>query len=58
MLHYLDVCVSVYVKEDISRLIEEGRLELKLNELDKLEKAAKNSTDPAWSVYSTEIYIY
>ncbi|KAL7396052.1 hypothetical protein ABVT39_027859 [Epinephelus coioides] len=36
------------IQEDISRLIEEGRLELKLNELDKLERAAKNSADPAW----------
>uniref|UniRef100_UPI0037E792D2 polyamine-modulated factor 1 n=1 Tax=Semicossyphus pulcher TaxID=241346 RepID=UPI0037E792D2 len=35
------------IKEDISRLIEEGQLELKLNELDKLEKAAQNP-DPAW----------
>lgn len=42
--------MSLYVKEDITRLIEEGRLELKLNELDKLEKAAKNNPDPAWSV--------
>lgn len=42
--------LSLSVKEDINRLIEEGRLELKLNELDKLEKAAKNNTDPAWSV--------
>ncbi|XP_029020367.1 polyamine-modulated factor 1 [Betta splendens] len=36
------------VQEDISRLIEEGQLELKLNELDKLEKAARNKSDPAW----------
>ncbi|XP_074530646.1 polyamine-modulated factor 1 [Halichoeres trimaculatus] len=36
------------IKEDISRLIEEGRLELKLNELDELEKTAKNNPDPAW----------
>ncbi|XP_034545923.1 polyamine-modulated factor 1 [Notolabrus celidotus] len=36
------------IKEDISRLIEEGNLEFKLNELDELEKAAKNNPDPAW----------
>ncbi|XP_061900143.1 polyamine-modulated factor 1 [Entelurus aequoreus] len=36
------------VKEDISTLIKEGRLEAKLNELDQLESAAKNNTDPAW----------
>ncbi|XP_031158970.1 polyamine-modulated factor 1 [Sander lucioperca] len=36
------------IQEDISRLIEEGRLEFKLNELDKLESAAKNNGDPAW----------
>ncbi|XP_022616063.1 polyamine-modulated factor 1-like [Seriola dumerili] len=36
------------IQEDISRLIEEGRLEVKLNELDKLERAAKNNPDPAW----------
>ncbi|XP_068444186.1 polyamine-modulated factor 1 [Clinocottus analis] len=36
------------VQEDISRLIEEGRLEFKLNELDQLENAAKNNADPAW----------
>ncbi|XP_042349854.1 polyamine-modulated factor 1 [Plectropomus leopardus] len=36
------------IQEDISRLIEEGRLEYKLNELDKLESAAKNIADPAW----------
>ncbi|XP_070769789.1 polyamine-modulated factor 1 [Enoplosus armatus] len=36
------------VQEDISRLIEEGRLEFKLNELDKLESAAKNNPDAAW----------
>ncbi|TNN77664.1 Polyamine-modulated factor 1 [Liparis tanakae] len=36
------------IREDISRLIEEGRLEFKLNELDQLENAAKNNTDPAW----------
>ncbi|XP_030001484.1 polyamine-modulated factor 1 [Sphaeramia orbicularis] len=36
------------IQEDISKLIEEGRLESKLNELDKLESAAKNKPDPAW----------
>ncbi|CAK6972741.1 polyamine-modulated factor 1 [Scomber scombrus] len=36
------------IQEDISRLTEEGQLESKLNELDKLESAAKNNLDPAW----------
>uniref|UniRef100_A0A672IT31 Polyamine-modulated factor 1-like n=1 Tax=Salarias fasciatus TaxID=181472 RepID=A0A672IT31_SALFA len=36
------------IQEDISKLIEEGRLELKLNELDKLESAAKSNPSPAW----------
>ncbi|KAG7230361.1 hypothetical protein INR49_024466 [Caranx melampygus] len=36
------------IQEDITRLIEEGRLEVKLNELDKLERAAKNNPEPAW----------
>ncbi|CAI5652288.1 polyamine-modulated factor 1 [Oreochromis niloticus] len=36
------------IQEDINRLIEEGQLELKLNELDKLERATKDSPDPAW----------
>ncbi|XP_041652798.1 polyamine-modulated factor 1 [Cheilinus undulatus] len=36
------------IKDDIAMLIEEGQLEFKLSELDKLEKAAKNNPDPAW----------
>uniref|UniRef100_A0A3P8VJ32 Si:dkey-6i22.5 n=1 Tax=Cynoglossus semilaevis TaxID=244447 RepID=A0A3P8VJ32_CYNSE len=40
--------VKKAIQEDIDRLIEEGRLEVKLNELDKLERAAKNKTEPAW----------
>ncbi|KAE8285900.1 hypothetical protein D5F01_LYC15569 [Larimichthys crocea] len=36
------------VQDDISRLIEEGRLDFKLNELDKLERAAKNNPNNAW----------
>ncbi|XP_056149786.1 polyamine-modulated factor 1 [Lampris incognitus] len=35
------------VKADIDRVIEEGQLQVKLDDLDKLERAA-NSTDPAW----------
>lgn len=46
--------VFVYLKEDISRLIKEGRLDIKLNELDQLEAAAKNNAEPAWSVSSTK----
>ncbi|KAM4621826.1 polyamine-modulated factor 1 [Polymixia lowei] len=36
------------IQEDISRLIVEGELQCKLDELDKLEKAAEKSTDPTW----------
>ncbi|CAG5990628.1 unnamed protein product, partial [Menidia menidia] len=36
------------IQDDISRLIEEGMLEFKLNELDKMESAAKSNPDPAW----------
>ncbi|XP_072289508.1 polyamine-modulated factor 1 [Eucyclogobius newberryi] len=36
------------IRVDITRLIEEGRLETKLYELDKLESDAKNKMDPAW----------
>lgn len=39
---------ALFVKEDISRLVEEGQLKIKLNELDKLEHAAKNNPNPAW----------
>lgn len=41
--------LSMYVKEDIRRLVEEGRLDVKLNELDKLERAAKSNPNSAWS---------
>ncbi|XP_034454121.1 polyamine-modulated factor 1 [Hippoglossus hippoglossus] len=36
------------IQDDTSRLIEEGQLEVKLNELDKLERAAKKNPQPAW----------
>ncbi|KAK7922093.1 hypothetical protein WMY93_008995 [Mugilogobius chulae] len=36
------------IQDDIIRLTEEGRLETKLNELDKLENAAKNKTESVW----------
>ncbi|KAL6117612.1 pmf1 [Pungitius sinensis] len=36
------------IQEDLSRLIDEGRLDFKLNELDQLEAAAKNNAEPAW----------
>ncbi|XP_030650095.1 polyamine-modulated factor 1 [Chanos chanos] len=36
------------IQEDISRVIEEGELHIKLDELDKLEELAKNTTQPAW----------
>lgn len=44
--------LSVYVKEDISGLIKDGGLDVKLDELDKLECAAKNNPKPAWLVSS------
>lgn len=53
LLLILTYHVHVCLKEDISKLMEEGRLESKLNELDKLENAAKNNLDPAWSVKIT-----
>lgn len=40
------------LKEDIQMLVEEGRLNHKLNELDKLERSAINDPKPAWSVKS------
>lgn len=49
-LLFTQMSLSMYVKEDIRRLVEEGRLDVKLNELDKLERAAKNNSNPAWSV--------
>ncbi|XP_017283744.1 polyamine-modulated factor 1 [Kryptolebias marmoratus] len=36
------------IQEDITKLIEEGMLECKLNEMDKLENAAKDDPEPAW----------
>lgn len=33
-------------------LVEEGQLNHKLNELDKLERSAINDPNPAWSVKS------
>lgn len=36
------------IQNDINTLIEEGCLETKLNELDKLENSSKKESDPAW----------
>uniref|UniRef100_A0A8C6TGD8 Si:dkey-6i22.5 n=1 Tax=Neogobius melanostomus TaxID=47308 RepID=A0A8C6TGD8_9GOBI len=36
------------IQDDISRLIEEGRLKTKLNELDELQNASKREADSAW----------
>lgn len=36
------------IQDDISKLIQEGQLDFKLNELDKLEQAAKKNPNPAW----------
>ncbi|XP_062856286.1 polyamine-modulated factor 1 [Trichomycterus rosablanca] len=36
------------IQEDINRVIEEGDLQLKLDQLDKLEEMAKDTPDPAW----------
>ena len=47
-------CLSVNflatLQEDINKLIEEGELQCKLNELDKLEEKAKDNSEPAWLV--------
>lgn len=43
------MCVAL-IQDDINKLIEEGELQCKLDELNKLEEAAKNSQDPAWLV--------
>ncbi|CAL8264395.1 unnamed protein product [Lota lota] len=36
------------IQEDICRLVEQGDLQCKLDELDQLERAAENSKEPAW----------
>ncbi|XP_023646261.1 polyamine-modulated factor 1 [Paramormyrops kingsleyae] len=36
------------IQDDIAQIMEEGNLHCKLEELDLLEAAAKESTDPAW----------
>lgn len=36
------------LKEDIQILVEEGQLNHKLNELDKLERSAIYNPNPAW----------
>ncbi|XP_072519967.1 polyamine-modulated factor 1 [Salminus brasiliensis] len=36
------------IQEEISTMIEEGNLEVKLEELDKLEELAKVTPEPAW----------
>ncbi|XP_029917422.1 polyamine-modulated factor 1 [Myripristis murdjan] len=36
------------IQEDINRLIEEGQLQCKLDELDKLQLAAKDNLEPSW----------
>lgn len=36
------------MQEDINRVIEEGDLQVKLEELDKLEEQAKDTPGPAW----------
>ncbi|XP_036410953.1 polyamine-modulated factor 1 [Megalops cyprinoides] len=36
------------IQDDIAQIMEEGNLQCKLEELDRLEEAAKDSTEPAW----------
>ena len=50
LVTFLHTCLCLCVKDDTSRLIEEGQLEVKLKELDKLERAAKKNPQPAWLV--------
>lgn len=39
------------MQEDINRVIEEGDLQVKLEELDRLEEQAKETPGPAWYIY-------
>lgn len=63
IIYYSSACsnwpvyITVYVclKDDIHKLVEEAQLEFKLNELDKLERAARNTPNPTWSVSSIKI---
>lgn len=36
------------MQEDINKVIEEGDLQVKLDELDRLEEQAKDMPGPAW----------
>lgn len=36
------------MQEDINKVIEEGDLQVKLEELDRLEEQAKDTPGPAW----------
>lgn len=36
------------MQEDINKVMEEGDLHVKLEELDRLEEKAKNTPGPAW----------
>ncbi|KAG9334687.1 hypothetical protein JZ751_007222 [Albula glossodonta] len=36
------------IQDDITQIMDEGNLQCKLEELDRLEEAAKESTEPAW----------
>lgn len=38
----------LFMQEDINRVIEEGDLQVKLEELDRLEEQAKDTPGPAW----------
>ncbi|MBN3299997.1 PMF1 factor, partial [Amia calva] len=40
--------LQVSIKEDIAQIMEEGNLQAKLQELDRLEAASQDSAEPAW----------
>uniref|UniRef100_A0A146NPS0 Polyamine-modulated factor 1 n=1 Tax=Fundulus heteroclitus TaxID=8078 RepID=A0A146NPS0_FUNHE len=46
--HQFTEMLKKSIQEDIVKLMEEGRLESKFNELDKLEDEVKDSPEPAW----------
>ncbi|XP_066577544.1 polyamine-modulated factor 1 [Amia ocellicauda] len=40
--------LQISIKEDIAQIMEEGNLQAKLQELDRLEAASQDSAEPAW----------
>lgn len=40
--------VTSCLQDDITQIMEEGNLQCKLEELDRLEEESKDSAEPAW----------